>query len=554
MKTLFVGYDEDNKRLELTVEDLQTHVHGIGASRSGKSKLIEWLCRELVRNRQGFCLIDPHGSVYDDVLRWLTYLQPKRDIILFNPSETGRIVGFNPFRRSRGEVGVQVDRRVIATMKAWGARDTNDTPRLERWLRALYSVLIHSGHPIDVSRYLVSWAEKDIRDYLVRALPAGFARSQWEEIAAYKNPRDFADQIESTRNRLYRFLDRQQLQRIMAAASGLDFERMIEGGQILLVNLQPSDVLTRENGRLLGSLLLNELWEYGMRRKVPPGGGEAAPPWFVIIDECQEFLTPDVDQMLDQAAKRGIHLMLFHQHLSQLEEEDRRIAEAVMTNARIKLVFGGLSRADARRMAEEIYPGQVDLQRVKFVLEQTKFWPVYTREKVYGSSTGGGEVSVSGSAETSGESWDPGRGAWVPSSSSTTSGSSASSSSWSEGVQDIPFLMPVPFKEASSVQLWSLEELLREAEDRLMEQYQRHFMIRRPGRKTVAAVTPYVKPFFVREERLAAYVAKQLAAYPAAEEVDRAIAALHADLRLKAAPGAAVAAPDDVWMRPLDGR
>ena len=45
MRPLFIGYDEEKRPLELTAEDLQTHVHGIGASRSGKSKMIEWICR-----------------------------------------------------------------------------------------------------------------------------------------------------------------------------------------------------------------------------------------------------------------------------------------------------------------------------------------------------------------------------------------------------------------------------------------------------------------------------------------------------------------------------
>ena len=52
----------------------------------------------MIRNRQGFCLIDPHGFLYDDLVRWLAYHQPKREIILFEPSTDERIVGFNPFQ------------------------------------------------------------------------------------------------------------------------------------------------------------------------------------------------------------------------------------------------------------------------------------------------------------------------------------------------------------------------------------------------------------------------------------------------------------------------
>lgn len=111
-----------------------------------------------------------------------------------------------------------------------------------------------------------------------------------------------------------------------------------------------------------------------MRQQGP--GGRQPSPFFLIIDEFQLFLTPDIPDMLDQGAKYGIHLFLFHQHLSQLRQLDEQ-AFGAMSNARIKLVFGGLSRDDARLMAEEIFPGQIDLKRAKFIIEQTKFWPVY---------------------------------------------------------------------------------------------------------------------------------------------------------------------------------
>ena len=61
MKSIFIGKDEDGQPIRLGDRELETHVHGIGASRTGKSKLVEWITREMIRNRQGFCLIDPHG-------------------------------------------------------------------------------------------------------------------------------------------------------------------------------------------------------------------------------------------------------------------------------------------------------------------------------------------------------------------------------------------------------------------------------------------------------------------------------------------------------------
>jgi len=139
MNPIFIGKDEDGDPLRLGDRELETHVHGIGASRTGKSKLVEWIAREMIRNRQGFCLIDPHGFLYDDLVRWLAYLQPQREIILFEPAADERIAGFNPFhKRGGGDLSTHVNRLVQATVKAWGAQNSDATPRLEKWLHNLY--------------------------------------------------------------------------------------------------------------------------------------------------------------------------------------------------------------------------------------------------------------------------------------------------------------------------------------------------------------------------------------------------------------------------------
>jgi TraM recognition site of TraD and TraG len=536
MKPLFIGKSEDGDPIRLGEGELQTHVHGIGASRTGKSKLIEWIAREMIRNRQGFCLIDPHGFLYDDLVRWLAYRQPKQEIILFEPAAIDRIVGFNPFqRKSEGDLSTLVDRRVQATVKAWGAANSDATPRLEKWLHNLYWAFMEQGYSLDVARYFLLWQEKQIREHLIDSIRSHTVRSQWQAIASLKNLQDFWGHIESTENRLlFRFIEPKQVQRVMGLnINNIDFEDIIENGKILLVNLQPKkNRLSRENARLIGTLLLSELWEIARERQQGPGGRPPS-PYFIIIDEFQLFLTPDIPEMLDQAAKYGIHLFLFHQHLSQLRRLDEE-AHGSMTNARIKLVFGGLAREDARVMAEEMFPRQIDLKRVKILIEQTKFWPVYGRDKTY--SRGSTRASTSGSSQ--GETWNPLTEEWIPSSTTSDSESSAEN----EGETNIPIFTPEAFREVSSITPYSLEETLWELSDQLMEQYQRHFMIRIPGKPTRAAITPFVKPWHVRPETVAAYRERMCDRFLRASDVDKALLKVHNDLSI-AATGSPLEAP-----------
>ena len=71
MKRSFLGFDANRKPVYLSPKMRQgTHTHIIGSSGTGKSKFLEWLIRQDIKNRQGLCVIDWHGTLYKDVLRW----------------------------------------------------------------------------------------------------------------------------------------------------------------------------------------------------------------------------------------------------------------------------------------------------------------------------------------------------------------------------------------------------------------------------------------------------------------------------------------------------
>lgn len=553
MKPVLIGHDEGNRPIHLTEGDLETHVQGVGASRTGKSKLIEAVARQLTLDRgTGFCLIDPHGFLYKDMLRWLAYMQPRREILFINPSSAARIVGFNPFKKLTGDPGARVQRVVQVMLKAWGQTNSDETPRLERWLRCVGHVMVEGGYTIEASRYLVSWDERRIRDELVRRVKGALIQQEWEELRAYKRLPDFNLQLESTKNRLFRFLDSLPIRRMMGLSTNcIDLEDVIEKGKILLVNLQPSEDITEEQSKLIGALLISEIWEAARRRKQGPGGRPPIPPFHLIVDEFHEFLTPTIPHMLTAGAKYGLHLWLFHQNFAQLREREAEILGA-LDSARLKLVFGGLGREDARYMVENIFPKQIDLTRIKYLVHHTKFWPVYRRDKAYTRTRACAEGSGGSFGSGSHSAWDPSSQAFIELTSSADSQTRTSTVSVSESEADIPTLYPVPFDEPTPV-LYSLEELLWELTDRLVEQYQRHYFLRRPGEKTIAARTPQINPRFVRPERLEAYTESRLSGFLRPEEVDRAIDQMHTTLALEAGAGAADLEEGD-FFTPLDAR
>ncbi len=348
--------------LYLDRSDLKAHVHSIGASRKGKSKLIEWVAREFTKNRQGFCVIDPNGFLYHDLLQWLAYIKPQRNkIFLFNPSNDKRVVGFNPFRlgeeKTEATITAKVDRLVGATMKALGSADISAMPRLERVMRCLYYVLIEQDLSIDSLRYFLSPRHFHLRDIIVSRCKSEAMQDSFAMLIGEKSDNAYLSQMESAANRLFRIITNQTFRRVCGLqTNNISIREIVNGNGILLANMQSTFTFSAESAKVLGTLLVNEIWETIRQRTREEA--KTLPKFFLIMDEFQTFITPDIVPMLDQSAKYGLSLMLFHQNLSQLDSQLLSATTACHT----KFVFGGVSEKDARTMLEGSSPRTLDIR------------------------------------------------------------------------------------------------------------------------------------------------------------------------------------------------
>lgn len=173
----------------------------------------------------------------------------------------------------------------------------------------------------------------------------------------------------------------------------IDLREITDQGKVLLVNLRQSKNLSHEAARTFGALLVNEFFESSIQRQTSPGRDPK--PYYLYLDEFQNFVSLDIVRMLAEVRKFGLFLVLAHQYFEQLDEE---IVAGALNNCQIKTVFGGLSTTNARLMAEELFIGKLDPMKVKASIYQTKFWPEYRRDKVYGKGTSSGTSHGSSSA------------------------------------------------------------------------------------------------------------------------------------------------------------
>jgi Helicase HerA, central domain/TraM recognition site of TraD and TraG len=339
-----------------------THMHVLGSTGVGKSYFLEFILREAILSQRGFCFIDWHGTTYNRLLNYLTHIRPLRDIVLLNPSAPDYVVGFNPFIDPGEDITTTVARRIDSTIKPWGAKDTNQTPTLERNARTAYHFAVRAGETLPNTSHILRFTHRYLLDYALSILTEPedeSVREEVEELKLWKTPQQWSGAVLSTKNRFARFIGHSGLQTFLGLKTGnINVRELVDRNAIILVNLARSGYLDTEPARVFASLLLNEFREVAMRR------AGTKKHFFLALDEFQEYVTFDLAAMLDETRKGGFHLILAHQRLGHLRD-DEELRDAVFSNCQVKAVFGGLRYESAAIMANEMHLDRINERDVK---------------------------------------------------------------------------------------------------------------------------------------------------------------------------------------------
>ncbi len=331
----------------------------------------------------------------------------------------------------------------------------------------------------------------------------------------------------------------------------LDLLTALEEGQIILVNLSTEGGrIDEEDADTFATLFLTDLWSAAKAR----GKQERSKtrPFYVYIDECQNFITPTIAKNLDQARGFGLHLTLANQFPSQFLNagpHGKAMYDSILANAGTKIIFKTEHPDDIKSLAQWLFMRTLDTDQVKLSLESTKVMAY--REEMRESHTTGrsvtestsssrGESTFSGGSRSEGtsggSSYDPNHPdnefslqepfsttegwneTFADTEGSTDSYSETESTSVteSESTTRSPMLIPVMGKELSSVQYRSIDEQLFRAMQQLFDQEDRHFAVRYAGgpKAPLFVKTPTVTPPGVRSERVEQYRRKLLERLP----------------------------------------
>ncbi len=339
-----LGFNEHvgaEQEVWLTPEERMRHVHMIGASGSGKTTLMFNLIQQDIENGAGFALLDPHGDLVNRVME---IIPPSRwdDVILVDPSDEQFIVPFNFLSAHHDFEKTLLASDLVAVFRAqstsWG-----DQMNLVfgNAIRAFLEST-EGGTLSDVRRFLL---DPKYREQFLKTVTDPDVVLYWKlgfpQLGGNKS-------IGPILTRLETFLSPKPIRYMVTQRENrLDFADMMDRGKIFLARL-PQGQMGKENSNLLGSLLVAKLQQMAMSRQRLDVSGRR--PFYVYVDEFQNFICPSMAEILSGARKYGMGFVLAHQDLRQLDR-DKEVASAVLSNAYTRVVFR-VSDSDARTLSE----------------------------------------------------------------------------------------------------------------------------------------------------------------------------------------------------------
>ncbi len=345
-------------------KDRGRHQYIIWKSGWGKSVYIWYLARQDVWNWDGICVIDPHGDLVEDVLEFVPKERAK-DVVIFDPADTERPMGLNmldiiatdPDIRKREMDRAAMDATEIF-IKIFG--DEIFGPRIQHYFRNGCLTLMEDeedgGTLIDVPRLFVDEA---FMKYKTQNLKNPVVKSFWDHEYANTGDREKQEMIPYFSAKFGPFITNSTIRNIIGQPkSAFNLREVMDNQKILLVNLSKGKIGAL-NAQLLGLIFVSKINMAAMSRADIPE--EERKNFYMYVDEFQNFATETFWEILSEARKYRLALIMAHQFIAQIwgsgsQKWDKpSIKDAVFGNAGTIQSFK-VGADDAEYMEKEYAP------------------------------------------------------------------------------------------------------------------------------------------------------------------------------------------------------
>lgn len=330
----------------IKMDDRRRHMYVIGKTGMGKTNLLENLVIQDIQKGHGVAFIDPHGDTAEKLIKAIP-ANRINDVIYFNPADQDFPIAFNVMEKVGPEYRHLVASGLVGVFKkiwadSWG-------PRLEYILRnAILALLEYPGSTLlGVTRILV---DKSYRERVVEKVTDPVVKAFWVDEFSKWNDRVLQEVISPIQNKVGQFLSSALIRNIVGqTTSSFDVRDAMDNRKILIMNLSKGRI-GEDNSALLGAMMITKIQLAAMGRVDMPEEDRA--DFYLYVDEFQNFATESFANILSEARKYHLSLILANQYVTQIDE---KVRDAIFGNAGTIMSFR-VGATDAEFLEKEFDP------------------------------------------------------------------------------------------------------------------------------------------------------------------------------------------------------
>ncbi|TSC75125.1 MAG: hypothetical protein G01um101430_626 [Parcubacteria group bacterium Gr01-1014_30] len=348
------SFRKKNQKFGIKKSDRRQHAYIIGKTGVGKTALLKNMALQDIQRGEGIAIIDPHGEFVEEVLDSIPSNRIN-DVVYFNPADQEYPVSFNILEVQEPEYKHLVASGLIGIFtKIWA---NVWSARMEYILSNCILALLDTPGTtlLGIPRILV---DRDYRQRIINNLKDPVVKSFWvneyeEWTPSYRN-----EAIAPLQNKVGQFLNVSLIRNIVGQAkSTIDIPKIMNEGKILLVNVSKGRV-GEDNSAILGAMIITKVQLATMERvRIPE---EKRRDFYLYVDEFQNFATDAFVNILSEARKYRLNLIVAHQYIGQLitsstTHTTTTVRDAVFGNVGTMICFR-VGAADAEFLEQEFFP------------------------------------------------------------------------------------------------------------------------------------------------------------------------------------------------------
>ncbi len=330
------SYHGKDTEVHMSKEDRMRHMYVIGQTGTGKTTILKNMIAQDIRNGEGCCFIDPHGS---DIQEILSYVPKERidDVIYFDPAYTARPMGLNmlEFDPRYPEQKTFVVNELMGIFNKLFDMKSSGGPMFEQYFKNsafLAMEDVESGCTLlEISRIL---SDKEFRDMKLSKCMNPIIKQFWASAEQTTGDQGLANFVPYITSKFDNFISNDIMRPVvLQEKSVFNFRKIMDEKKILLVNLSKGR-LGDINANLIGLVLVGKIQMAALSRV--DMFGKPMNDFYLYIDEFQNVTTDSIASILSEARKYRLSLTIAHQYISQLEEN---IKNAVFGNVGSMVVY-----------------------------------------------------------------------------------------------------------------------------------------------------------------------------------------------------------------------